>query len=596
MRRSAHAILFALALTAAAPAADARQVSAATAVLETPQSDGTERPMKTGTARIRGRVVTADTGAVVRRAQVSLTGTDIGGQTAVTDTQGRYEFRDLPAGRFTLSVSKPGFLDTRYGQTHPSQRGRRIELADGQRLDKADVALPRGGAVSGRILDEFGDPIPDATVTALRLQRASGQRRLVSTGRTSTTSDLGTFRLFGLGPGEYYVSATVRSFESMAIMHVAAGGATGSNTTGHAATYYPNTPNPAEAQAIALTAGQEVSVDVQMSPVRLARITGTAVSAEGMPMSRAMVMLIPKTMEDVGMMGWGTETDKDGRFALSGVPPGEYTVQVQSLAALMSEAMEFMSAYGDKANAAPPSAAGNREFAMAAVTVAGEDIAGLTIAARRGAKARGRVVFEHGRIPDDLTSLRVMAEPRDVHNVHLEGPPAQATLKENATFEIDGLAGRRVFQIMDPPKGWFLKRATHGGNDITDNGYVFTPAEDVDGFEIVMTTRPQIVTGSVANDKGTPVDESTVIVFPQDPDKWTGDGGRSYAFAQSDQSGHFRISELPAGSYFAIAIDADVAVDWTDPEWLGRAAKTATRFTLEEGATKRLDLKLSGSW
>ena len=127
-------------------------------------------------------------------------------------------------------------------------------------MEKADVSLPRGSAVSGRILDEFGEPVADASVTAMRMQYAMGKRRLMASGRPSMTNDLGQFRLFGLPPGEYYVSVTVRSFDSMFMdmLGGGAGGPTGSNNnSGYAATYYPGTPNPGEAQRISLTVGQE---------------------------------------------------------------------------------------------------------------------------------------------------------------------------------------------------------------------------------------------------------------------------------------------------------------------------------------------------
>src|SRR6516165_10125493 len=108
------------------------------------------RQAKTGTARLRGRVVASDTGSVVRRAQVRISSADIGTKTAFTDAQGRYEFKDLPAGRFTVSVSKAGFVTMQYGQKRPFEPGRPIEIADAQVLEKADVAVPRGSAVSGR--------------------------------------------------------------------------------------------------------------------------------------------------------------------------------------------------------------------------------------------------------------------------------------------------------------------------------------------------------------------------------------------------------------------------------------------------------------
>jgi hypothetical protein len=521
---------------------------------------------------------------------VNISNSDIGGKTAVTDAQGRYEFRDLPAGRFTLSASKPGFLDTKYGQSRPSERGRPIELAEGQTLDKIDVALPRGGAISGHILDEFGDPIPDVNVTAMRIERATGKR--VSAGRMSTTNDLGSFRLFGLPPGEYYVAATAHGNEPMAMMQAIGSGPTASNITGYATTYYPATPNPAEAQRIALAVGQEASVDVQMSPVRLARITGRAVGSDGSPISRSMVMLMPVGVEYTGMMTGGTETDKDGAFTISGVAPGEYFVQVQSLAALMT-AFDAMRAFSDEASNAPPPPPVKREYAIAKVSVSGEDIAGLTITGTRGATASGQVIFEHGERPEPLTSLRLIAETMDVQNVHLESVPPFAALKENGRFEVEGLMGRQRFQIMNPPKGWFLKGITHEGDDVTDTGYDFKPAEDVKGFEIILTTRSQTLTGVVAGDRGEPLMDSTVVVFPADEEKWAETRSRWYGSTQTDQEGRFRFSELPAGSYFAIAVESDSLNDWMDPEWLRAAAKNATKVTLDEGATKRLDLKLS---
>ena len=181
------------------------------------------RKAKTGTGRLRGRVVAADTGSIVRRAQVRISSPDIGTKTAFTDGQGRYEFRDLPAGQFNVSVSKSGFVTMQYGQTRPFEPGRPIDLVDAQVMEKADVALPRGSVVSGRVLDEFGEPVADATVTAMRKEYSMGKRRLAQSGRGSTTNDLGQFRLFGLPPGEYYVSATVRSFESM-VMDMMGGG------------------------------------------------------------------------------------------------------------------------------------------------------------------------------------------------------------------------------------------------------------------------------------------------------------------------------------------------------------------------------------
>ena len=68
------------------------------------------------------------------------------------------------------------------------------------------------------------------------------------------------------------------------------------------------------------------------------------------------------------------------------------------------------------------------------------------------------------------------------------------------------------------------------------------------------------------------------------------------ASARPDQEGQFRVSNLPAGPYYAVAVEYVAQGEWQDPAWLERMSKAATKFTLDEGGTKTLDLKLaSGS-
>lgn len=563
------------------------------------------RQAKTGTGKLRGRVVAGDTGSVVRRAQVRVSGPDIGSKAALTDAEGRYEFKDLPAGRFTLSASKSGFVTMQFGQNRPFEPGRPIELVDAQVMDKADMSLPRGSVLAGRVVDEFGEPVAEVSVVAMRMQYAGGKRRLVPSGRNGTTNDLGQFRLYGLPPGEYYVSATLRSMDSMVMDMLGGGGVggpTGSNqNAGYAATYYPGTPNPAEAQRVAVAVGQELNgVDVQLQPARLAKITGTAVGSDGKPMSGAMVMLMP-TMKDamLFMPGGTSRTNKDGQFTLSGVAPGDYSLQVQSLAAIMSAANEAMAVFtvsNDRSPAAPQASPQEREFAVATVTVAGEDIAGMVVVGTRGAKASGKISFEGGAAPEGVASIRLMAGPSDADNM---GPMAAAfgnsSVKNDGTFSIDGLVGGRIFRVMNAPKGWYLKRVTVSGEDVTDKGMEFKPGEDVSDIAVEMTNKTTSVTGTVTDDKGQTLKDYTVVVFAEDQQKWALANSRMTSSARPDQEGRFKFSNLPPGSYFAIAVDYVAQGEWSDPEWLARASKKATRLTLDEGGVKTIDLKLSGS-
>ena len=140
---------------------------------------------------------------------------------ALTDAEGRFEFRELPAGRFTLQATKSGFVNVQYGQTRPFESGKPIELADKQSLDNADISMPRGSVIAGRIVDEFGDAIPDVSVTAMRQTWQNGRRRLVPRPAAShrpTTS--ASFAIYGLPPGDYYVSASLRSGGGLEMMEM----------------------------------------------------------------------------------------------------------------------------------------------------------------------------------------------------------------------------------------------------------------------------------------------------------------------------------------------------------------------------------------
>jgi hypothetical protein len=561
------------------------------------------RQAKTGTARLRGRVVAADTGAALRRAQVRISGPDIGSKTALTDAQGRYEFRDLPGGRFSVSVSKAGFVAMQYGQTRPFESGKQIELTEAQQLDRADVALPRGSVLAGRIVDEFGEAVADAEVQAMRMQFQNGKRRMVPSGRNATTNDLGQFRIYGLPPGEYYVSASLRNTSAMVIdmLGGGVGGPTASNqSSGYAATYYPGTPNPGEAQRVALAVSQELaSVDIQLQPVRLARISGTAVSSDGKPMAGAMVMLMPAMRDAMLFMPGGTSrTNKDGQFTLNGVTPGEYSLQVQSMGAVFTaagNAMSFAFSAADRSADAPAAPPAEREFAVANVNVAGEDINGMVVVGTRGARVAGTINFEGGMKPEGTTGIRVTAPAVDTDGGPTMMMMGASNVKDTGAFEIDGLIGARVFRAANLPKGWFLKRVTLNGDDVTDKGVEFKPGEDVSGIEIEVTNRSTTINGTVTDERGQALKDYTVVIFADDPAKWGLPMNRWISSARPDQEGRFRFSNLPPGAYNAIAVEYVASGEWADPEWLARAAKKATRITLDEGATKALDLKLSAT-
>src|SRR5918995_6564514 len=120
-------------------------------------------------ARIRGHVVAAATGRPLMLTTVTLAGGNpYIRRTTKTDSNGNYEFANLPAGRYSFSASRAGYLEQNFDQPSPFARYRLLELAEGEQLDGMNFSLHRGAVITGVITDEAGDPLEDVQVETMR--------------------------------------------------------------------------------------------------------------------------------------------------------------------------------------------------------------------------------------------------------------------------------------------------------------------------------------------------------------------------------------------------------------------------------------------
>ena len=524
-----------------------------------------------GTAVVRGQIVATDTGAPIRRAQVRISSAEAReSRLASTDAQGRFEIKELPAGRYTMTASKGGFVSLQYGQRRPSESGTPIELSDGQTLDKLQLALPRGSVLGGRITDEFGEPVANASVIAMRYSYAAGGRRLTAapgSNSRDSTDDQGHFRLFGLPPGEYFVSATLRTGAAEAADPAG-------ETSGYAATYYPGTANIAEAARVTLAVSQEnTAVSFGLIVTRLVRVSGTVFSSDGAPATGATVMLMPGTAGGRGVVlqqgGSGGRADRTGAFQMSNVAPGRYQVQART-------------ARGPEG-----------ELARMDLVVGAEDVTGLTMVTAPGAAITGSIVTDTGE-PFDFRSQQLQVSARVV-NIDVQGPGAPggaARVGDNWSFELRGITDARLFRVA-APQGWVLKSVNLNGQDITDIPTEFPPGPAVGGVQIVLTKKVSALSGAVSDSRGKPLLDATVVVFPADEKLWTFQS-RFIKAARPDQEGTYRMSGLPPSeNYLVAAVQGLEDGQAGDPEFLATIKELATRFTLADGETKAVDVRLS---
>ncbi len=167
---------------------------------------------------ISGRVISAAEGTPIQSARVGLIEEDVRQHPAVygttTNDQGHFEIKNVPAGRYRFVASRAGFISQEY-KAVALKGGAMLTLVPGQTLDDAMFRLTRAAVVSGRVLDEAGQPMMGVYVSALRkpteeeTEESShrSKREHLLQSASAVTDDRGEYRVFGLKPGGYYLKA-----------------------------------------------------------------------------------------------------------------------------------------------------------------------------------------------------------------------------------------------------------------------------------------------------------------------------------------------------------------------------------------------------
>jgi protocatechuate 3,4-dioxygenase beta subunit len=555
------------------PPAPARDASAL------PPRDATPR---TGTSRISGRVTDAATGRPIRRASVRLTGASQARVTS-TDANGNYEFANLPAGQYQAMASKANYVQLSYGQTRVQEVMRPFPLADKQTLERIDFALPRAGVITGRVVDELGEPVTDVVVAPMRQQYSPAGRRPVPSGRTVNTNDIGEFRLYGLNPGDYVISASYRNQPGFTEATV--------DRSGYAPTYYPSATTVADAQPIRVAVGQTISdITVVLSLTTTATLSGMVVDADGQPLRGGSVSAMPRSAVPMPMMGGNGPIRPDGTFSISGVVPGQYMLRASGGGPQpLIQASGTVVINGVVTNMSPGA---NRSESIAFVDVNGQDVGGIVLAPQKPATITGRFTGDQSALAMVRPGMtRVSAQPaavEDLFAVRAVIPPA--TVSDDLTFALQAAPGRTLIR----PTGMgaaSLKAIYYQGVDITDTPIELRDGDTIRDLEIELTTKVQQLSGMVTDARGAVPPNFSVVLFASDAEKWR-PPTRHVMVARPNAEGRYTM-RLPAGDYYAAAVDYVEPGQWTDPEFLESLRGRATRFTIGEGETRTLDLRLS---
>ena len=525
---------------------------------------------KKGTGVIRGKITNTE-GRPLRRVQLRLSGEAIPeGRTTSTNGLGKFEIRELPAGRFNLTASRAGYLPMAFGQTRIGEPGRPIELGDGQALENSDIVLPHTALISGHILDEAGEPLAGATVLTMQMKYFNGRRRLLPVRGNAISDDTGQYRLSSLEPGEYYVQASSReTWET---------DPPDRQMLGFLPTFYPSSPNQGEAQRVRVRAGQEVpGIDVALLPGKVGKVSGTVFNSQGQPLAGENVSMSFEIRGENFMSVSGGQSAKvspDGTFTFRNIAPAEYHLNVRM----------------------PATADRGAEAANVIVSVTGGDVENVSIVTSAAGSVTGRVTVDGGvAFPNPLTKLSVRTLPVD-RDTAISGFGAVADngrLKEDGTFDLKQVIGSNRLTVGPLPEGWAIRSIEHNGRDLTTQP-MDTQGTTLDGVAIVLTNRFPVLSGSLRDEKGNGVVAGTVIIFPDDGSQWVEDL-RTVRTARVDQAGLFTIKAIRPGEYLAVAVPSVQNNQWNDPEFLESLRSQAKRVSLREGEQIQVELTVKAA-
>jgi len=477
----------------------------------------------------------------------------------MTDADGRYEVTDLPAAKLNVTATKVDYVRAGWGQKRPLGPAEPIDLAAGEVRQNIDFVLQHAGAIAGKIVDEFGDPLTDVLVMPMRFAFVNGERRLQPSAGGTSTDDLGEYRMFGLAPGQYIVSATLRTFDP---------GADAQEHTAYVATYYPGTGNPAEAQKISVGPGQTIAgANLTLLPITATRVSGTAFDIQGQPLTSGFVSLMPRNGIMLGQAPGGP-IRPDGTFVINGATPGDYTIRANSPAL-------------------------KDEYAIAQITIGSGELTGVQLIATKPTFVRGRVVFDTGGAkPPTPAAVRVSVIARPVTNTGGNAPA-----NDDGTFEVKTGGAPHMFvrAVVNGSNEWRLKRVIVGGVDVTDSGLEVPPNATFEDVVVEMTSRMPEVAFTVTDANGARVSDCVVVLFARDDRLWAPPSRYVNAGRPNivESTLHARVTP---GDYYAAAFEEtepNLNI-FFDPEILAQLREHATPFSIADGEKTAVEVKLVG--
>ena len=501
-------------------------------------------------AAIEGLVVNQATGQPMRGVHVRLFSSDpnADGQPygAITDLAGHFSITSLPAGLYIADAIERGFFRVPPKGEGPLQR---VSLKAGQQRTGFKIEMAQGATISGRVLDDNGDPVQ----TGVRAE-AESERALFFYGRWGNSDERGEFHM-SLPPGKYYIVAEANS--GVAGEPEIRTDGTAEATYGR--TYYPGSAAKAKAVLVETVAGAELTgVDIHLARQARGGSIGGVVTGGADATGGTMVAL--EQGDDAQHMGLAGNTgaDRDGHFLFSNVQPGTYRL----IAWHQNDKTRLYCQPVD-------------------VHLDGGDVTNVSLVLAPGGELTGKL--EMAGSPG-TEKLSVGLEPKQPG--YFGEPPPSVEVDQSGAFRIANIApGAYRVKVTPMAENGYLKSVRLDGAEAPDGELDLWHAVQGSSLKIAVSRNGGQVSGKLLDKDGEPLGAMPVMVLlVTDPKEI--DFERSLKMVED---GTYRFQGLRPGKYRLLAFD-----EW-GPEFMETVKKLAPsteEIEIKEGDRKVKDLKL----
>jgi protocatechuate 3,4-dioxygenase beta subunit len=519
---------------------------------------------------IGGQVSNAATGEPVRRALVSLRRIDMSpgvtniqvGNSVTTDAAGRFAIAGIAPGKYRLAAERSGFIVTQYGSRGPGKAGTLLTLEPGQKSSDLAMRLTPHGVIAGRVLDEEGEPVSSANVQVSRQQYMQGRKQMARMNGAST-NDLGEYRVFGLSPGRYYVSAESRPNPMLPQAE-----------DEYVTTFFPRTTDAAAAAPLDVAPGAQLrNIDIPLARMHTVTVRGRVASEPGPPAggdnpqrTHLNVMLaVRNAMMVGGGFTRGATVTPQGTFEFRSVTPGSYFVIGQV------------------------NAQGKNFTVRTAIQVGSSNIEGISLAIRGGVPVSGQVRVE-GETTESIARLRVLLQPAEIGGV-LFGPFPNQQVKPDGSFQMDDVgADRYTVSLNGLPEGFYVKSVRSANLDVLAGGLEIAGASPAP-LDVVLSPNAGQVTGTVLDPKTQKAAVAmTVVLVPQEKERREREA--FYQTATTDQAGRFTFKSLVPGEYRVYAWEEAEYGAWMDPDFMKPLENRGEAVSVQEGGRHAIQVNL----